>query len=128
MLSWLDHKLDSQWLVTWTLVTFVATLIFIYVLAGVGSPLKKKTDLGIVDLQLAGAYPVLSRWASCLAFGAVAAILDECENVFMWSMLSGNDNSGWLVPALASFFTVPKFLLLLLALVAFLLTLRHAEA
>jgi hypothetical protein len=38
----------------------VATLIFIYVLAGVGSPLKKKTDLGIVDLQLAGAYPVLS--------------------------------------------------------------------
>lgn len=66
-----------------TLVTFVATLIFIYVLAGVGSPLKKKTDLGTVDLQLAGAYPVLSRWASCLAFGAVAAILDECENVFM---------------------------------------------
>lgn len=59
MLSWLNQKLDSQWLVTWTLVAFVATLIFRYVISGVGSPLEMKTGRKLVALQLAGTYPVL---------------------------------------------------------------------
>src|SRR2546430_2002278 len=59
MLSWLNQKLDSQWLATWTLVAFVATLILMYVISSVGSRLEMKTGRELVALQLAGASPVL---------------------------------------------------------------------
>lgn len=196
MLSWLNQKLDSQWLAAWTLVAFVATLVCMYVLLGVGSPLKEKTGLALVSLQLAGACPILKRacpvlegtrqeeeaagkivsawrnagvlstakdaqfidfffplayglfallmavgmwrchpaypaggqWVWGIAAGTRAALFDECENIFMWNMLSGSGDPGWLVPALTSLFAIPKFLFLLLALAAFLRALRHAEA
>lgn len=194
MLSWLDQKLDRQWLAAWTLVAFVATLVLAYVIAGVSTPLKEKTGLTLVSLQLAGAcpilkyacpvlegtrqeeeapekivaawrhagvlsaarldqfidfffplaygmfslllavgmwrchpaYPVGGQWVWGVAAGARAALFDECENIFMWNMLSSSGDPEWLVPALTSLFAIAKFLLLFLALAAFLRALRHA--
>jgi len=196
MLSWLNQHLDRQWLAAWTLVAFTATLVFAYVITGVSSPLKEKTGLTLVNLQLAGACPILKRacpvlegsrqeekapeqiiaawrhadvlsaarldqfidfffplayglfslllavgmwrchpaypadgqWVWGIAAGARAALFDECENIFIWNMLSGGGDPGWLVPALTSLFAIAKFLFLFLALAAFLRALRHAEA
>jgi hypothetical protein len=196
MLSWLNQQLDSQWLAAWTLVAFVATLVFMYVITGVSSPLKEKTGLTLVSLQLAGACPILKsacpilketrqeeeaageiitawrdakvlsaakldqfldfffplaygmfalllavgmwrchpaypaggHWVWGIAAGARAALFDECENIFMWNMLSGSGDPGWLIPALTSLFAVAKFFFLFLALAAFLRALRHAQA
>jgi hypothetical protein len=196
MLSWLNRKLDRQWLAAWTLVAFVATLVLMYVLSGVSAPLREKTGLTLVSLQLAGAcpilkhacpivegtrqeeeapekiiaawrhadvlsaarldqfidfffplaygmfslllavgmwrchpaYPVDGQWVWGIAAGARAALCDECENIFLWNMLSGSGDPGWPVPALTSLFAIAKFVFLFLALASFLRALRYAQA
>lgn len=182
------NRINGQWLVTWTLVAFLATVILMYILSFLGRPLMEKTGSRLVDLQLAGAlvitkgtrevesaaksildgwknagllnnavisqqfdflfplaygsfslllsvgmwrchkkYPIGGKWVWCLAFGTVAAVLDELENILIWQMLSGSIEPGWIWPVLASSFAIPKFVCLAIAAGTFFLALRRVR-
>jgi hypothetical protein len=95
LLYWLDQRFaqDNQWLTAWTLMSFVATLVFMILLIGVSTPLVKKTELKLVSLELAGACPAINyacpvvkgeRWREDVARKILAAwddkeVLDDAK-------------------------------------------------
>jgi hypothetical protein len=171
-------RINSQWLTTWTLVAFLSVLCTGYVIFGVQSPLRKKTERQLIHLQLAGvpvpgneigkdsAAAVLRKWKCAnvlksaqlaqkidflftfsygalflllsvglwrchpkspnggywflgIACGALAAVFDEAENVFMWVMLVNIDNPGLLLSRVVNICAVIKWILLGIGIIDF---------
>jgi hypothetical protein len=178
-----------QWLASWTLTAFVATLVFMVVLGATTRSLIEKTPYKLLHLQLSGFYPwlgrvpdnhastatIVARWRDAgvveqarrgqavdflfpLAYGsfallmaaalrrlhpgypaegrwiwgvgagAAAAVLDEIENVCLWSILQQPGYSGGVLAIVAAVAAAFKFLLVAVALVTFVVTLARARA
>jgi hypothetical protein len=74
-------------------------------------------------------YPIGGRWVWCLGFGAMAAVLDELENIFIWLILTDSIEPGWMWLVLVSGFAIPKLVLLFPVVpIIFLSALRRARA
>ena len=64
-----------------------------------------------------------------IGLGALAALLDEGENAFLWFMLARPDQDpGLIVPALATALAIGKYALLAAAVLILVLALRRARA
>jgi hypothetical protein len=178
-----EHS-PGQWLASWTLTAFIATLVFMIVLGALTRPLAEKTPFKLMHLELSGlrgqsgpastgailkawkdnnvldqarraqavdflfplaygsfalllatglrrldaGYPAGGRWIWGVAAGTVAAVLDECENVCLWSILHQTNYSGGALAVLAAIAAAAKFLLLGVALLTFLATIVRARA
>jgi len=72
-------------------------------------------------------YPSSGRWIWGVAAGAGAAVLDECENLCLWSVLQNPDEPGRVLAALAAAAAVVKLLLLAAALLTFLVAVLRAR-
>jgi hypothetical protein len=174
----------GQWLASWTLTAFIATLVFMIVLGALTRPLAEKTPFKLMHLELSGlraekdpastsailkawkdnnvldqarraqavdflfplaygsfalllatglrrqhpAYPAAGGWIWGVAAGAGAAVLDECENLCLWSILHQTDYTGGALAVLATIAAATKFLLLGVALLTFLVAIARARA
>ena len=74
-------------------------------------------------------YPCGARWVWGIGLGALAALLDEGENAFLWFMLARPDQDpGRIVPALATALAIGKYALLAAVVLILVLALRRARA
>jgi hypothetical protein len=74
-------------------------------------------------------YPHGGRWVWGVALGALAALLDEGENAFLWRMLMRpDDDPGRLVPAFATALAIGKYALLVAVVPILLFAIRRARA
>ena len=129
-------RIDSQWLTTWVLSALVATLVLSTVRSAVVSPLDERTKTTLFDLQFSGLHPWLTDGPEAglmagggIGLGALAALLDEGENAFLWFMLARPDQDpGRLVPALATALAIGKYALLAAVVLITVLALRRARA
>lgn len=73
-------------------------------------------------------HPHGGRWVWGIGLGALAALLDEGENAFLWRMLMRpDDDPGRLVPALASALAIGKYALLAAVVPILFLAVRRAR-
>lgn len=72
-------------------------------------------------------YPRQVRWVRLVALGAVAAVLDEIENIAMWTALQGSGDPTAINFVLPTTAAALKFALLIAALVGVLVTLIRAH-
>jgi hypothetical protein len=188
LLAVLD-RLSAQWLATWTLAAFMATLAIGIVLAASSGPMVERSGFKLVHLQLSGAhrllawcswgrtppqdvlakwketgqleaarrnqwldfwfppaygvlalllavalrrahpaYPGGAGWVGGVGLGAIAALLDEAENVCLWPLLQPGASVDSFLPTAAAAFAIPKMLLLLAALATFVVGILRARA
>ena len=74
-------------------------------------------------------HPHGGRWVWGIGLGALAALLDEGENAFLWRMLMRpDDDPGRLVPALASALAIGRYALLAAVLLILCQAIRRARA
>ncbi len=74
-------------------------------------------------------YPRGARWVWGIGLGALAALLDEGENAFLWFMLARPDQDpGRIVPALATALAIGKYALLAAVVLILVRALRRARA